>query len=70
MEFTPERALVITPHPDDAEVWAGGVISKMGSRGRRSSLRPLHRWQQRDSGPGDTSVRVGEVTRPRTVGSG
>lgn len=28
MEFTPERALVITPHPDDAEVWAGGVISK------------------------------------------
>ena len=28
MEFTPERVLVITPHPDDAEVWAGGVISK------------------------------------------
>ena len=28
MEFTPERALVITPHPDDAEVWAGGVIAK------------------------------------------
>jgi LmbE family N-acetylglucosaminyl deacetylase len=28
MEFTPERALVITPHPDDAEVWAGGTIAK------------------------------------------
>ena len=28
MDFTPERALVITPHPDDAEVWAGGVIAK------------------------------------------
>ena len=30
MEFTPERALVITPHPDDAEVvgWWGDI--KMG----------------------------------------
>ena len=28
MDFTPERALVITPHPDDAEVWAGGVIAR------------------------------------------
>ena len=28
MDFTPERVLVITPHADDAEVWAGGVISK------------------------------------------
>ncbi len=28
MELNPERVLVITPHPDDAEVWAGGVIAK------------------------------------------
>ncbi len=28
MEFTPERALVVTPHPDDAEMWAGGAIAK------------------------------------------
>ncbi len=28
MELTPERVLVITPHPDDAEVWAGGAIAK------------------------------------------
>lgn len=28
MELSPERVLVITPHPDDAEVWAGGVIAK------------------------------------------
>ena len=28
MDFIPERALVIAPHPDDAEVWAGGVIAK------------------------------------------
>ena len=33
MDFIPERALVITPHPDDAEVWAGGVIAKWARAG-------------------------------------
>lgn len=33
MDFTPERALVITPHPDDAEMWAGGVIAKWARAG-------------------------------------
>ena len=28
MDVTPERALVITPHPDDAEMWAGGTIAR------------------------------------------
>ena len=28
MDFTPKRALVVTPHPDDAEMWAGGTIAK------------------------------------------
>ena len=28
MDFTPERALVIIPHPDDAEAWAGGTIAR------------------------------------------
>lgn len=33
MELIPERVLVITPHPDDAEVWAGGVIAKWARAG-------------------------------------
>ncbi len=28
MEETPERVLVVTPHPDDAEIWCGGTVAK------------------------------------------
>ena len=33
MDITPERVLVITPHADDAEVWAGGAIAKWARAG-------------------------------------
>ena len=33
MDFTPERVLVITPHPDDAEAWAGGTIARWARAG-------------------------------------
>ena len=33
MEETPERVLVVTPHPDDAEIWCGGTVSKWISSG-------------------------------------
>jgi LmbE family N-acetylglucosaminyl deacetylase len=28
MEEAPQRVLVITPHPDDAEVWCGGTVAR------------------------------------------
>lgn len=33
MDAIPERALVITPHADDAEVWAGGTIARWAHAG-------------------------------------
>ena len=33
MDFIPQRALVIAPHPDDAEVWAGGAIARWAREG-------------------------------------
>ena len=33
MEETPQRVLVVTPHPDDAEIWCGGTIARWISEG-------------------------------------
>jgi LmbE family N-acetylglucosaminyl deacetylase len=33
MEETPQRVLVVTPHPDDAEMWCAGTISKWVKEG-------------------------------------
>ena len=33
MQEIPEHVLVVTPHPDDAEIWCGGTISKWVTSG-------------------------------------
>ena len=33
MEAAPQRVLVVTPHPDDAEVWCGGAVGKWTRQG-------------------------------------
>ena len=33
MEETPRRVLVITPHPDDAEIWCGGTLARWIKQG-------------------------------------
>ena len=33
MQEIPEHALVVTPHPDDAEIWCGGTVSKWVASG-------------------------------------
>ena len=33
MEEIPEHVLVVTPHPDDAEIWCGGTVAKWVASG-------------------------------------
>ena len=33
MEKAPQRVLVVTPHPDDAEIWCGGTVARWVKEG-------------------------------------
>ena len=33
MEEVPNKVLVVTPHPDDAEIWCGGTIASWVKQG-------------------------------------
>ena len=62
MDFIPERALVIAPHPDDAEVWAGGVIAKWTRAGAA-----VHYVLCTDGGKGtdDPAISAAELSAAR-----
>ena len=57
MDFTPERVLVITPHPDDAETWAGGTIAKWVREGAE-----VHYVLCTDGGKGSDDPEADQVT--------
>ena len=54
MELSPERVLVITPHPDDAEVWAGGAIARWARAGAE-----IHGVLCTDGGRGSPDPELG-----------
>ena len=62
MEDTPQRVLVITPHPNDSEFWCGGTIARWISEG--ASVRYVICT---DGGRGttDPSVSVSELAEQR-----
>ena len=39
---TPQRVLVVIPHPNDAEFWCGGSIARWIGEGAFGALRSLH----------------------------
>jgi LmbE family N-acetylglucosaminyl deacetylase len=57
-EFIPERALAITPHPDDAEIGAGGTLSKWMSAGTEVTLVVCTNGDKGSADPEMTSPRL------------
>ena len=62
MEEVPQRVLVITPHPDDAEAWCGGTVARWIKEGAE-----VHYVLCTDGGKGtfDSQVSSQELTAIR-----
>ena len=53
MEETPQRVLVVSPHPDDAEFWCGGTVAKWIKEGAT-----VHYVLCTDGGKGTSDRRI------------
>ncbi len=60
-EFIPERALAITPHPDDAEIGAGGTLSKWIKAGAEVTLVVCTNGDKGSEDRGMTSPRLAAI---------
>ena len=58
---TPERALVVTPHPDDAEIGCGGTIAKWVREGAQVVYVLCTNGDKGSSDPEMTSARLAEI---------
>ena len=57
-DFSPKRVLVVTPHPDDAEIGAGGTLSTWIAQGAACSLVVCTNGDKGSEDPEMTSPRL------------
>lgn len=67
MEETPERVLVVTPHPDDAEVWCGGTVAKWVKEGAEVHYVLCTDGSKGTDQPGVTSEQLGATREQEQV---
>ena len=67
MEETPERVLVVTPHPDDAEIWCGGTVAKWVKEGAEVHYVLCTDGSKGTDRPGVTSEQLGATREQEQV---
>jgi LmbE family N-acetylglucosaminyl deacetylase len=61
MDETPQRVLVVTPHPDDAESWCGGTIARWIKNGAEVHLVLCTDGGRGSAKPGITSAELARI---------
>lgn len=60
-DFSPKRVLVVTPHPDDAEIGAGGTLSRWIAQGAACTLVVCTNGDKGSEDPEMTSPRLAAI---------
>jgi len=61
MEETPQRVLVVTPHPDDAEIWCAGTLANWIREGAEVHYLLCTNGDKGTERPGITSQALSEI---------